>query len=110
MTGYADFYIDQGASFAYTITLTDDLSNTAINIATYSFSGMLRRSPYSANVAANLGVSLIDSANGRLNISLTTGQTANLEGRYCYDFKSNVNNIIDRVLQGNFYVDPAATR
>ena len=51
MAGYIELYLDQGADFENTITLSDDTSNSSINISGYSFSAQARRSPYSRNIS-----------------------------------------------------------
>jgi hypothetical protein len=111
MTGYIDFTINQGASFVYTISLSDSVTGSAINIAGYSFQSQLRKSYQSQNVSANLTCTIIDAANGTLNLSLSAAETANLKAMtYVYDLKSNVGSIVDRVIQGLVIVNPNVTR
>lgn len=107
MTGYVNLDIDQGSSFSYEITLSDDQTNTSINIASYTFAAAMKRSFETANVAANLTCAIVSAGNGVMNIALTQDQTANLkEGRYYYDVKATAGGITDRLLEGVIYVSP----
>ena len=49
MAAYVELYVDKGTSFSNKITLTDDSTNTSINLSGYSARSQLRRSYYSTD-------------------------------------------------------------
>jgi hypothetical protein len=112
MAGYVELFVDQGATFNSIINLSDDLTNTNLNIAGYIVTGQLRRSYYSANASANLFCYLSDAANGQISISLTAGETANLKaGRYLFDLQAiTPANAVNRIIEGIITVSPGVTR
>lgn len=112
MAEYVELYIDQGTDFTTYITLNDDDTNMAQDISSYVVSGQLRRSLVSPNSSANLVCTLIDAANGEIEISLSAANTANLKpGNYFFDIsvKDNANNT-SRLIEGIFIVTPSITR
>jgi hypothetical protein len=54
MTAYVELYMDQGTTFNNVINITDDVTNSAVNIAGYSITSQMRKSYYSANASANI--------------------------------------------------------
>lgn len=112
MAAFVELYIDKGTSFQNKITLTDDTTNTSINLSGYSASSQLRRSYYSTNASANLVCSVTDAANGEITMSLAAANTSNLKaGRYVFDLKTVApNGSIARVLEGTIVVLPEVTR
>lgn len=82
---YVELFVDQGANFSSEVTITNSTTNAAINIASYSFSGRIKSSHFSANVTEIFICTITDAANGLLTISLPSANTANIEqGRYVY--------------------------
>ncbi len=62
------------------------VTNANLNISGYSVQSSIKKSYYSANVTANLTCSITKPANGEITITLSAGETANVEpGRYLYD-------------------------
>lgn len=112
MSSFVELYIDAGATFNNVINLTDDVTNTPINVANYTISSQLRRSYYSANASANLVCTITNAANGEITLSLSAANTANLKpGRYLFDVKSvDSSNTTSRVLEGIITVTPAVTK
>lgn len=112
MSAYTELYMDQGATFNNVINLTDDVTNTPINVANYVVTSQLRRSYYSANASANLTCTITNAANGEITLSMTAANTANLKpGRYLFDVKTVDNaNTVSRVLEGIITVTPAVTK
>ena len=112
MSAYVELYIDQGSTFNNVINLTDDVTNTPINVANYTVVSQLRRSYYSANISANLVCSITDAANGEITLSLPAANTANIKpGRYVFDVKTIDNsNTTSRVLEGVITVTPSVTK
>ena len=112
MAGYVELFIDQGTTWSTTINLTDDATNTPINVYGYSANSQMRRSYYSANISANITCSTSNTANGELTLSLTAGETANIRaGRYVFDVKTtDPYNKVTRVLEGIITILPQVTR
>lgn len=108
---YAELTADQGATFTATIDLAND-DGTPINIANNTFQSQVRKSYYSSNVVANLSITVSDSANGNLRLSLDSANTANVKpGRYVYDVKMTSNTgAVTRILEGIITVTPQVTR
>ena len=112
MAGYIELYLDQGADFENTITLSDDTSNSSINISGYSFSAQARRSPYSRNVPANIICTTVNAANGTVLMSISAANTANMKaGHHVFDVTSTDNfGSKERVLEGIIEVSPRVSR
>jgi hypothetical protein len=108
---YAELTIDQGTTFTASIDLAQD-DETAINVATSVFTSQIRKSYYSSNPTANLTVSILDAANGRISLSLSASQTSNIRaGRYLYDVKMvNSSNTTLRLIEGIVTVTPQISR
>jgi hypothetical protein len=108
---YAELTLDQGATFESTLDLVAD-DGTAINVAGYLFSGQIRKSYYSSNATANLTITVSDTANGNLIISLNSATTANIvAGRYLYDVKmTDIANTVTRIVEGIITVTPQITK
>jgi hypothetical protein len=108
---YAELTIDQGATFTASIDLAQD-DETAINVATSTFTSQIRKSYYSSNPTANLTVSILDAANGKISLSLSASQTSNIRaGRYLYDVKMvSSSNTTLRLIEGIVTVTPQISR
>lgn len=108
---YAELTIDQGANLSSTIDLTND-DNTPIDLANTSFTAQIRKSYYSTNPTANITVTIEDSANGRVRLSIDAANTANIKaGRYLYDLKMiDASNTYIRVIEGIVTITPQVTR
>lgn len=108
-----DFSIKQGANLIQSFIWRNDNSNTFINLIDYDFKGQIRKSYYSSNISANLILTKIDSANGKLQIELNSEQTSNLYPmKYVYDvFGTNsLDNITYTILTGIIEIVPGVTR
>lgn len=108
---YAELTINQGTTFESTLDLVAD-DGSAVNVAGYVFSGQIRKSYYSANATANLVISISDSANGNVLVSLNSATTANIAaGRYLYDIKmTDTANTVTRIVEGVITVTPQVTK
>lgn len=108
---YAELTIDQGTTFESTIDLVGD-DGAAINVAGYIFSGQVRKSYYSTKAAANITISVTNTANGNLTISIPANTTANIKaGRYLYDIKMrDTSNVVTRIVEGIITVTPQVTK
>jgi hypothetical protein len=112
MAAHVELYADQGTTFNNTITLTDDTTNTAINLVGYSASSQMRRSYYSTNASANITCTITDASNGVIIMSLPAGITSNLRpGFYLFDLET-IDDVgdVSRVLEGSITINPGVTR
>lgn len=104
---YQNLYLEQGASFSTTITMTDVFGN-AYNLQSFGANSQIRRSYNSANASGYFSCS-INTSTGQLTLAMDANTSATLAaGRYVYDAK-----IIDsahgtkvRVLEGILDVSP----
>lgn len=112
MASYVELYMDQGTTFRNVINLTDDLTNSYINVSGYQVRSQMRRSYYSANATANLVCTITDSANGEITMSLDAANTSSIKaGRYLFDLETvDLSNVTVRVLEGIITVTPEITR
>ena len=112
MAAYVELYLDQGTTFNNIINLTDDFTNTPINVSGYVVTSQMRRSYYSANISANITCTLSNVANGEITMSITAANTANIKpGRYLFDVKTlDTYNQTSRILEGIITVSPCVTR
>jgi hypothetical protein len=112
LSSYAEFYIDQGATFSTTITLDDDATGSRLNVVGYTAESQMKRSYYSANASANLICTFTDSANGELTLSLPSGNTSNLTpNKYLFDVKiTSGSNTVTRILEGVIVVTPQISK
>jgi hypothetical protein len=101
-------FVYQGADFSSDMQLLND-NGTAINVANYAFTGVVRQNPYSNFPAANLKIVAFDAANGNTMITLDAANTANIAyGSYLYTIIANTGNGIVQLLSGDFIVLPSA--
>lgn len=107
---HVDLFFDQGADWSdYIILLNPD--QTPINVAGYTFTSAFKTSYYTPVVTANLITTIVDSANGNVEISLDSANTANIgAGVYVYDvFQVDTNNKKSRIQNGLLTISPSVT-
>ena len=110
MASISNIFIDQGATFTTTVTVTDS-SGSAVNLSGYSVAAQIRKSHQSTSSVA-FTASVSDASSGEITISLTPTQTAALEqGRYVYDVLiTDSSGTKTRVVEGQVTVNPSVTR
>lgn len=111
MADFVELDIDAGATFSVQVTVKND-NGTARNLAGHAFSSQLRKSYYSST-ANSFTMSVTDSSNGVVSMSMTSANTANLKaGRYVFDVEMEdiANNTITRIFEGIVTVLPNVTR
>ena len=108
---YTDLYVDQGADYFTNMDLTED-DGSPINVTGYAFTGQIRKSYYSTNPTANLVISIVNGANGNININMSSVVTSNITpGRYVYDVKmTDTSNVTIRIMEGIVTVTPQVSR
>jgi hypothetical protein len=110
--GYQDQYIEQGTTFNSQITL-DDSNGTPYDLTGFTIKSQARRSYYSANASINFTVTIPDAHNGIVTLSAPATDTANVaSGKYVYDviITETASGLVTRVLEGQIFVSPCATR
>ena len=112
MAAYVELYMDQGATFNNVINITDDVTNTPVNVSGYTVTSQIRRSYYSVNATANIVCTITDASNGEVTMSLSAANTANIKaGRYLFDVKTvDGSNVVSRILEGIITVTPQVGR
>jgi hypothetical protein len=112
MAAYVELYMDQGATFNNVINITDDVTNTPVNVSGYTVTSQMRRSYYSANATANIVCTITDASNGEVTMSLSAANTANIKaGRYLFDLKTvDTLDVVSRILEGIITVTPQVGR
>jgi hypothetical protein len=112
MASYVELILDQGTTFNNIINLSDDITNSNINISGYTVRSQMRRSYYSANATANITCTITNAAQGEITMNMSAGTTANIKaGRYLFDLET-VDGLgtVSRVLEGIITVTPGITR
>lgn len=109
MATKANLVVDQGADFSTSITVTND-DGGVISLSGYTGAAQMRKH-YTSTTATNFTVT-IDEDLGKVVLSLSSTQTANLTpGRYVYDCElRSSGNTVSRVLEGIVTVTPEVTR
>lgn len=112
MAAYVELIIDQGATFNNIINLSDDITNSNVNISGYVVRSQMRRSYYSANATANITCTISNAAQGEITMNLNANTTANIKaGRYLFDLETvDTIGTVSRVLEGIITVTPGITR
>ena len=111
MADFVELDIEAGATFSVQITVKND-DGTPKNLANHTITSQLRKSYYSST-ANSFTISITDSSNGNIAMTMTAANTANLRaGRYVFDVEMNdtANSTITRVIEGIATVMPNVTR
>lgn len=110
--GYQDQFLEQGANFTIELTL-DDVYGTPLNLTGFIVKSQARRSYYTANATINFVTAVTDANNGLITLTANSAVTANLPpGKLVYDvlLTDTENGNITRVLEGQIFVSPSATK
>ena len=110
MSSISNIFIDQGADYTSTVTVTDS-SDSAVNLTGFSAAAQIRKSHLSSTSTA-FTASISNASAGEITISLTDSQTTSLEaGRYVYDVViTSGSGAKTRVVEGQVTVNPSVTR
>jgi hypothetical protein len=110
MSSISNIFIDQGATFTTTVTVSD-AAGSAISLVGYSVAAQIRKSHLSSTSTA-FTASISNASSGEITISLTDSQTTSLEsGRYVYDVLITASGgAKTRVVEGQVTVNPSVTR
>jgi hypothetical protein len=110
MASISNIFIDQGADFTTTVTVTDS-NGDAVSLVGYSAAAQIRKS-YSSSTSTAFTTSVSNASGGEITITLSDSQTAALEaGRYLYDVLITASGgDKTRVVEGQVTVNPSVTR
>jgi hypothetical protein len=110
MAQFIELNLDQGADFSFDMTVTND-DGTSKNITGYNFSSSMKKSYYSANVAANLTSTIINASGGVVRFSINAANNSTIKaGRYLFDVKQiDTSNNVTRIVEGLITVNPGIT-
>ena len=110
MASISNIFIDQGATFTTTVTVTDS-NGDAVNLSGYSVAAQIRKTFLSSSAPA-FTASISNASSGEITISLTDTQTTALEaGRFVYDVLITASGgTKTRVVEGQVTVNPSVTR
>lgn len=117
MAQYEDFDIGQGTDITLQLELVDR-SAAKKDLTGYGANAQIRKTHNSSDSDAVSFSSQIasPSTDGVVNLTLTNEQTSALKaGRYVYDVEiyyqdSDLNTIVERVLEGRINITPSVTR
>ena len=111
MATISNIFIDQGADFTTTVTISDS-DGSALDLTGYTALGQIRKT-YESTTATDFDAQFnSDRTTGQITISLTDTQTSTLEsGRYVYDLIiTGAAGIKTRVVEGIATVNPSVSR
>ena len=110
MASISNIFIDQGATFTTTVTVTD-ANGDAVNLSGYSVAAHIRKTFLSSSATA-FTATISNASSGEITISLSPTQTTALEaGRFVYDVLITASGgTKTRVVEGQVTVNPSVTR
>ena len=110
MASISNIFIDQGATFTTTVTVTDS-NGDAVNLSGYSVAAQIRKTFLSSSATA-FTATISNASSGEITISLSPTQTTALEaGRFVYDVLITASGgTKTRVVEGQVTVNPSVTR
>jgi hypothetical protein len=108
MATKANLVIDQGATFAADLTLTDEYGDP-LSLGGYTANSQMRKW-YTSTNSISFSTS-VNTTSAVITLSLTANQTTNINaGRYVYDLEISNGETISRVVEGIVTVTPNVTR
>ena len=110
MASISNIFIDQGATFTTTVTVSD-ANGDAVNLSGYSVAAQIRKTFLSSSATA-FTATISNASSGEITISLSPTQTTALEaGRFVYDVLITASGgTKTRVVEGQVTVNPSVTR
>lgn len=111
MAKYVELYMDQGATFNYVVELRDGASGAKLNLDSYSARSQVRRNPITSNITGNLVCTIVDSANGRIQLSMDAANTSKISnGTYIFDLELTYGSTISKPIRGLITVTGSVTK
>lgn len=111
MATISNIFIDQGANFTTTVTVSDS-NGDALDLTSYTALAQLRKT-YESTTATDFTTAFdSDRTTGKITISLSDTTTAGLDsGRYVYDLIiTDASSVKTRVVEGIATVNPSVSR
>lgn len=109
MAQVQNIYIDQGTTFSFTISVSDQFGD-AKDLTGYTAASQMRKSFYT-NTAIDFTADISSPLDGEVTISLTATETSAIKaGRYVYDIEIESSEETVRVLEGIVVVNPEVTK
>tara|TARA_B110000902_G_C14101596_1_gene510875 strand:+ start:418 stop:753 length:336 start_codon:yes stop_codon:yes gene_type:complete len=110
MAAVSNLYIDQGANFSTTISLTDS-NGQVLTLTGYSAIGQIRKTYSSSSIKATFGT-VLSASSGQITLTLDDSVTEAMEsGRYVYDVLiTDSSGEKTRILEGQATITPSVSR
>ena len=111
MAAISNIFIDQGADFSTTVTVSDS-AGSALDLSNYTALAQIRKTYESTTATTFTSTFADDRTTGQITISLTDVQTTALDfGRYVYDLLiTDGDGDKTRVVEGIATVNPSVSR
>ena len=112
MATISNIYIDAGADYTTTVTVSDS-SGSALDLTGYTAAAQIRKTYESSTATVAFTVSFSsDRTTGQLDLTLTGAQTAAVtQGRYVYDVLiTSGAGALTRVVEGISTINPRVTQ
>lgn len=102
--------IDQGSTFTANLQYVTN-SKVPVDLTGATVRSQMRKSYKSANATATFTATITNASTGNVQLSLDADTTANIKyGRYVYDAKANVGNVVVKIFEGIVSVYPGVTQ
>ena len=106
--------IKTGTTFDQVFTLEDGVSNSPVNLTGFDVSAQMRKHPAAKTGVTTFTASIFDAAGGKIQIGLSTTQTAELKpGRHVYDVittNTSTPKVMECVIEGSVLVTKGVTQ
>ena len=112
MAVISNIFIDAGADFTTTVTVTDS-TGSALNLTGYTAAAQIRKTYESTSATVSFTITFnSDRTTGKFDMSLTSTQTGGIpHGRYVYDaLITSGSGTKTRVVEGIVTINPRVTQ
>ena len=108
----SNLIIKTGTTFEQVFTLEDGVSNSPINLTNFGIATQKRKHRGAITGITTFTTSIYDAVGGKIQIGLSTTQTAQLKpGRHVYDvITTNTTGVMECVVEGMVLVSKAVTQ
>lgn len=110
MATTSNLYVDAGASYSNTITVTAS-NGSALNLTGYTVASQMRKS-YQSSTSYAFTASIHQATSGKIRLQLTPSQSESIPaGRWLYDVEiTSPTGVRTRVVEGIVTVSPQITQ
>ena len=111
MAVISNIFIDAGADYSTTVTVTDS-TGSAVDLTNYTIASQIRKTYESASATVAFTTTKTAATSGQFTLTLTNAQTAAIpHGRYVYDAViTSGSSVKTRVVEGIVTVNPRVTQ